>query len=339
MAIRMGLVGLGGMGRGHLSTIEKLMADGVDIELVALCDIDPKAFGAVKASLNLAGMEKADYDFSKYHCYDNVDEMLANEKDLDLVNVVVPTYEHSTVTCKVLNAGINCLCEKPMAISVAQCQLMIDTAKKNNVRLMIGQCERFDGQYLTLKEIIDNGTLGKPIGGHYYRGGAAPTKDWYFCREKGGGGLFDQHIHDVDMIQYLYGMPKAVSTVGRIVRPGSGYDTSATNYMYDGLCVHTSNNWVQNQPGFSWGFRADFEEGTVVSDHKGFKAYDKNYKEIEIKSKHDNGGHYAEIKYFAELIANGGENTINPPEDSMNTIRIALAEMESADNKGKIVEH
>ncbi|MBE6650552.1 MAG: Gfo/Idh/MocA family oxidoreductase [Ruminococcaceae bacterium] len=337
MAIRMGLVGLGGMGRGHLSTIEKLMADGADIELVALCDIDPKAFGAVKASLNLEGMEKADYDFSKYHCYDNVDEMLANEK-LDLVNVVVPTYEHSTVTCKVLNAGVNCLCEKPMAISVAQCQLMIDTAKKNNVRLMIGQCERFDGQYLTLKEIIDNGTLGKPIGGHYYRGGAAPTKEWYFCREKGGGGLFDQHIHDVDMVQYLYGMPKAVSTVGRIVRPGSGYDTSATNYVYDGLCVHTSNNWVQNQPGFKWGFRADFEEGTVVSDHKGFKAYDKDYNEIEIKSKHENGGHYAEIKYFAELIANGGENTINPPEDSMNTIRIALAEMESADNKGQLVE-
>ena len=91
--LKMGLVGLGGMGRGHLTQLEKLMADGVGIELVALCDIDPKAFGKVKTSLNLEGMEKADYDFSKYHCYDNVDEMLANEK-LDLVNKIIEKIEY-----------------------------------------------------------------------------------------------------------------------------------------------------------------------------------------------------------------------------------------------------
>ena len=57
--LKMGLVGLGSMGRGHLSVLEQLMADGVDIKLVALCDIDPKAFGKVDATLNLEGMEKA----------------------------------------------------------------------------------------------------------------------------------------------------------------------------------------------------------------------------------------------------------------------------------------
>ena len=333
----MGLIGLGGMGRGHLNMIEQLISDGLQVELVALCDIDPKAFGDVEASLNLKGMERSSYDFSKYRCYLSVDEMLENEKDLDLVNVVVPTYEHSTVACKVMNAGINCLCEKPMAISLSQCQLMIDTAKKNNVRLMIGQCLRFGADYMALKEIFDNGSLGAPIGGHYYRGGSAPGKEWYFCREKGGGGLFDQHIHDVDMVQYLYGMPKAVSTVGRIVRPGSGYDTSATNYIYDGLCVHTSNNWVQFQKGFSRGFRADFEKGTVILDDKGLRAFNEKYEPISIEKKHALTPHSAEIKFFADLIMNGGENTINPPEASMDTIRIALAERESADNKGMVV--
>ena len=338
MAIRMGLIGLGGMGRGHLTMIEQLIESGENIELVALCDIDPKAFGKVNASLNLEGMEKSDYNFGKYHCYLSVDEMLANEKELDLVNVVVPTYDHSTVACKVMNAGINCLCEKPMAVSLSQCQLMIDTAKKNNVRLMIGQCLRFGGEYSALKEIIDNGTLGAPIGGHFYRGGSAPAKDWFFCREKGGGGLFDQHVHDVDMVQYLYGMPKAVSTIGRVILPGSGYDTSATNYMYDGLCVHTSNNWAQFEKGFGRGFRADFEEGTVILDDKGFRVYDKNDTLLDIKPKHTVRAHMAEIKYFADLIANGGENTINPPEASMETIRLALAEMESADKNGQLVE-
>ncbi|MBR6633796.1 MAG: Gfo/Idh/MocA family oxidoreductase [Clostridia bacterium] len=334
--LRMGLVGLGSMGRGHLTTIEQLIADGADIKLVALCDIDPKAFGSVEATLNLEGMEKADYDFSKYNCYLSVDEMLEKE-ELDLVNVVVPTYEHSTVACKVLNKGINCLCEKPMGISLSQCQLMIDTAKKNNVRLMIGQCLRFDGTYTALKNIFESGELGAPIGGHFYRGGSAPAKEWFFCREKGGGGLFDQHIHDVDMVQYLYGMPKAVSTVGRVVRPGSGYDTCATNYVYDNLCVHTSNIWVSNEIGFSWGFRADFEEGTVILDHNGFRAFNKNNEKLDIKPVHDKSAHYAEIKYFIDLVANGGEDKINPPEESMNTIKLALAEMASADNKGAIV--
>ncbi|MBE6650551.1 MAG: Gfo/Idh/MocA family oxidoreductase [Ruminococcaceae bacterium] len=336
--LKMGLVGLGGMGRGHLTQLEKLMADGVGIELVALCDIDPKAFGKVKTSLNLEGMEKSDYDFSKYHCYDNVDEMLANEK-LDLVNVVVPTYEHSTVACKVMNAGVNCLCEKPMAISISQCQLMIDTAKKNNVRLMIGQCLRFWGEWVVLKDFFTSGRLGAPIGGFYYRNGGTPTKDWYLCREKGGGALFDQHIHDVDMVNYLYGVPKAVSTVGKIVIPGSGYDTCATNYIYDeNYCVHTENLWVNHESGFRHGFRADFEEGTVVFDEKGFRAFSKGYKAIDLPAVPQLGGHYPEIKYFVELIENNGINTINPPESSLDTIRIALAEAKSADLGGAIVE-
>lgn len=336
--LKMGLVGLGSMGRGHLSVLEQLMADGVDIKLVALCDIDPKAFGKVDATLNLEGMEKADYDFSKYHLYSTVEEMLDNE-ELDLVNVVVPTYEHSTVACKVMNKGIHCLSEKPMALSLAQCQLMIDTAKKNNVRLMIGQCLRFWGEWALLKEFFTTGKLGAPVGGFYYRNGGTPTKDWFLCREKGGGGLFDQHIHDVDMVNYLYGMPKAVSTVGKICIPGSGYDTCASNYIYDeNYCIHTENIWVNYEGGFRHGFRADFEEGTVVFDGTKIRAYKKDYSEIVLPDVPQLGGHYPEIKYFVDIIHSGAANTINPPESSMDTIRIALAEMQSADLGGQIVE-
>ncbi len=335
--LKIGLVGLGGMGRGHLTKLEQLMAEGENIKLVALCDIDPHAFGKVEASLNLQGMEKADYNFSNYHLYYSVDDMLANE-ELDLVHVVVPTYEHSTIAIKVLNKGINCLCEKPMAISLNQCQLMIDAAKRNNVRLMIGQCLRFWGEWVRLKDFFVKGTLGAPIGGFFYRNGGTPSKDWYLCREKGGGALFDQHIHDVDMVNYLYGMPKAVSTVGKIVIPGSGYDTCATNYIYDeNYAVHTENLWVNYQGGFRHGFRADFEEGTVLFDETGFHAHRKDFSEIELEPIPQLGGHYPEFKYFFNLIENGGENTINPPESSMDTIRIALAEAQSADLGGQIV--
>ena len=338
--LKLGLVGLGGMGRGHLTTIQKLISEGADIKLVALCDINPKAFGKVEATLNLEGMEKSDYDFSTYHLYDNIDEMLEKE-ELDLVHVVVPTYEHSTLTLKVLNKGINCLCEKPMALSINQCQLMLDAAKKNNVQLMIGQCLRFWEEWSYLKGIFTRGDLGAPIGGFFYRnGGGSPTGfgGWYRCREKGGGGLFDQHIHDIDMVNYLFGVPKAVSTVGKVFYTGSGYDTCSTNYIYDeNYAVHTENIWASFEPGFRHGFRADFEEGTVVFDANGLRTYQKGKGMIALPEITNNGGHYQEIKYFIDVIANGKENTINPPESSMETIRIALAEMKSADLGGQIV--
>ena len=78
--------------------------------------------------------------------------------------------------------------------------------------------------------------------------------------------------------------------------------------------------------------------GTVIFDEKGFRAFAKGYKAIELPEVPQLGGHYPEIKYFAEIIENNGINTINPPESSMDTIRMALAEMKSADLGGQIVE-
>ncbi len=335
---KIALVGLGGMGRGHLSQLELLVKNCPNVELVALCDIDPKAFGVVKQTLNLEGLEKSAYDFSKYHLYYDVDEMLANE-ELDMVDVVVPTYDHSTVACKVMNKGIHCLSEKPMALSLAQCQLMIDTAKKNNVKLMIGQCMRFDNNWMVLKDFFKTGRLGAPIGGYFNRFSVHPVKEWFFCREKSGGALLDFHVHDVDLINYYYGMPKAVSTVGRIVFPGSGYDIISTNYLYDEkYALHSECTWANSDPGFFEGFRADFELGTVTCDAKGFRAFERDGDELDLPVITANSPYYNEIEYFINSIREDTENLINPPESSMNSIKIALAEMQSADLGGQIVE-
>jgi predicted dehydrogenase len=224
---------------------------------------------------------------------------------------------------------------------------MLDAAKKNNVKLMIGQCQRFGTEWSYVKDVITSGALGAPYGGFFYRNGGgiheggAPTgfNGWYRCREKGGGGLFDQHIHDIDNINYFFGVPKAVSTVGKRVYTGSGYDICSTNYIYDeDWAVHTENTWSSFEPGFREGFRADFEEGTIIVDRLGFRAYQKDKGEIEVpKLIPGHSEHYNEIKYFADIVANNKENTINPPESSKETIRIALAEMKSADLKGELV--
>lgn len=348
--IRLGLIGLGAMGKGHFSTYVQLMNEGFPIELVALCDIDEKKFATTEnADTNLDEFKDSKVDFSNYHCYLKYEEMIEKE-DLDMVSVVIPTYEHYEATVYALNHGLHVLCEKPMALSETQCNLMIKAAEKNGKKLMIGQCLRFWGEYVAAKEIIDSGKYGKVVGARFYRGGCPPASEWFFERHKGGGALFDQHIHDVDMVQWLFGMPKAVSSVGCIAVEGSGYDAVSTNYFYDGMSVNAQDDWMSFSPEFKMEYRINLEKATIKYDSKGFRVvvdgkatedsmlYPPALNSKDVTPEIVSGlGYYNEIKYFVDCVLNNKENTVNPPTDSMNTIRIALAETKSCDNKGEIV--
>lgn len=164
-----------------------------------------------------------------------VDDMLAKEQ-LDFVSIILPTYLHHDVAIKCLDSGLHVFCEKPMALTSADCAEMIEAAKRNGRRLMIGQCLRFWGEYNVVKEYVDSGCFGRCTGGYFFRGGEPPKgsyNDWYMKRELCGGTIRDQHVHDVDIIQYIFGMPKAVHTVAQNIIEGSGYDNVSTNYVYD----------------------------------------------------------------------------------------------------------
>ena len=333
------VIGLGGMGRGHLNNYIRFTNEGDIIKLVAACDIDASKFGNEKSNFNIEGIDAGGYDFSKFHCYTDMDEMLEKE-ELDLVTVALPTYMHADVTCKILNKGINVFCEKPMSLHVPECQRMIDTAKANGKKLMIGQVLRFWGEYEVLKSYFVSGKLGAPVSGYYWRGGGTPTgsyQGWYLKRECSGGCIKDQHVHDVDMVQYLYGMPKAVQTNAKIVIPGSGYDMVSTNYIFDEpMAVNAQDDWTLSGLGFEMAFRVNFTEGSIYLDNKGFRVCPKNGEPFTPEFDADNAD-YKEIRYFANSIINGTENTVNPPEASLQTIRLVEAENESADKGGIIV--
>ena len=339
--LKTALVGIGAMGRGHLDNLIRFNKENSkEIELVAVCDIDENKFKNVKINFNLENIGTGDYDFSKFNCYTNADEMIAKEK-LDLVLLAMPTYLHCEYTVKFLDKGINVFCEKPMAVNTAQCAQMIDAAKRNNKKLMIGHCLRFWGEYEVAKGIIDSGKYGKPVAGYFYRGGETPVwsyNNWILKRECGGGALLDQHVHDVDTINYFFGMPKAVTTLGRTLIEGSSYDTVTTQYIYeDRKAVNAQDDWCLAYGGFSMVFRVNFENGSVAMGEKGFIAAARGEKPHTPEYDRENA-YYKEIKYFADCIINDRPVLINPPEDSMNTIKIVMAEIESADRGGAIVE-
>lgn len=338
--LKLAIVGLGGMGRAHLGNMIRLSDKKTIIELVALCDINPKKLENEKVDFNL-DMGKDDFDFNRFNCYTDIDEMLEKEQ-LDLVMLALPTYLHCKATVKCLKAGINVFCEKPMALNAEECQLMIDTAKETGKKLMIGQCLRFWEEYAIAKKFVENGELGKPLSAYFFRGGGgAPAwsyNNWLRKRELGGGCLHDQHVHDVDMINYLFGMPKAVSSIGKIAIPGSGHDMVSTNYIYDNnLVVNAQDDWFLPGAPFQMAYRICFEKGSIVFDFsKVFKVSNAKGEDITPELTKKNA-YVEEIKYFADLIINDKENTINNPYDSLNTVKIAVAEAKSADKNGEPV--
>jgi len=337
--LKVGLVGLGFMGRGHLDVYLRLEDEGFPIKLVAICDVDPDKFKNKFLPGNIdVGNKK--YDFSRYKLYSDYNEMFKKE-ELDYVDIVLPTYLHAEATVKALDKGMHVLCEKPMALNLQECQAMIDAAERNNKKLMIGHCLRFWPEYEYLKSVVEKGTFGKVLGGYFFRGGTTPKwsyKGWLLRKEKSGGALLDQHVHDIDTINWLFGMPKAVSTIGRNVIVGSGYDIVSTHYLYeDGKVITAEDDWVLNGDfGFDMRFRVNFEKGNIVYE-RGILKVNPNDAKSFIPDLPTDNGYYREIKYFANAILNDTPIDIAPPQSSKETIKIALAEMESADNNGKYI--
>ena len=141
------------------------------------------------------------------------------------------------------------------------------------------------------------------------------------------------------MVNYLFGLPTAVSTVGKIIIPGSGHDSVSTNYIYeDNKVVNAQDDWTMQDDVFHMNFRVNFEKGTLQLRDDGLYASGEGEKPTKVECDKENG-YYKEAKYFATLIENPDMvNTINPPEASMDTIKLVCAEEYSADNHGKVTE-
>ena len=337
--LKVGLVGIGFMGRGHLDNYIRLEAEGFPVKLTAICDIDPDKFKNIFIKGNI-DVGTGTYDFSKYNCYTDLDEMLEKE-DLDYVDIALPTYLHAEASVKAMNKGFHVLCEKPMALNSEECRQMIEASERTGRKLMIAQCLRFWPAYEYLKEKVASGEWGNVTSAYFFRGGAPPQwsyENWLLTKEKSGGCLLDQHIHDVDTINWLFGKPEKVSTLAKNVIPGSGYDIVSTNYYFaDGKVVNAQDDWtLMGDFGFDMVFRVNFEKGNLVFEKGKLTAYPNDGEGFEPELSPEQG-YYREIKYFANAILKDTPIEIATPTSTMETIQIAEAELESADMGGIMV--
>lgn len=174
--------------------------------LLAVCDIVPA---------------KADQLAQKYNCraYYSVDEMLQAEKEADVVSVCTPNGLHATHTIKALKANFHVICEKPMAISVADCGEMINVAEKMNKRLFAIKQNRFNPPVEALKKVIDEGRLGKlfsvQLSCFWNRNADYYENSWKGTKELDGGTLYTQFSHFIDLLYWLIGDIKQVYAITR----------------------------------------------------------------------------------------------------------------------------
>lgn len=184
----------------------RAIAEGESCELFAVCDLNYEAARS----------------FAKKHgvvTFPDLDGLLSSD-EVDVVSICTPNGTHAPLAIRALLSGKHVILEKPMAISTAECDEIIDAASKSGRKITVISQMRTSPDVLGAKEIIESGKLGKIILAElnmryfrpeeYFKGSWRGTK-----KMDGGGALMNQGVHGVDLLSYLLGEAKSVSSIVR----------------------------------------------------------------------------------------------------------------------------
>ena len=186
-------IGVAGLGRAFTLMLPTLVADP-RVELVAAAD--PRS----EATQRFAA------DFGA-RAYDTV-EALCADPDVEVVYIATPHEHHAAHVATATAYGKHVLVEKPMAITLAECREMIAAAERAGVCLVVGHSHSFDRPILRAREIIASGAVGpvRMINAQYYTDFLyRPRRQEELITERGGGVVFSQGAHQIDIVRLLGG--------------------------------------------------------------------------------------------------------------------------------------
>ncbi len=183
--IRVGVVGYGGaynMGRGHLLEMRQ-----AGMTPVAVCEIDKKRLAAARD------------DFPRIQTFNSLDAMLRGS-DVELVTLITPHNTHAKLALECIKAGRHVVCEKPMAITTAECDKMIAAAKKARVVLSAYHNRHWDGLILrALEQVVQEKKIGDVFRIDIWWGHRRPPEQsWRGSRSISGGLLYDWGVHLIE---------------------------------------------------------------------------------------------------------------------------------------------
>ena len=265
--IRIGIAGIGFMGRIHFLGARKLHGSTV----VAVCSRDrAKLAGDWTNTRGNFGPPPGRVDLGACKRYERFEEMIA-DPDIDLVDICTPTHLHPEMAIAALEAGKHVLVEKAIALTTADADAMVAAATKAGRLLMVAHVLPFFPEFRYLDEAIRAGTFGKLLGGHFTRVISRP--DWSSDigdASKTGGPAVDLHIHDTHFIGLIAGVPARVQSSGLVAADGS-VEYLTTQYLYDdGPAISCSSGAIAAAGrSFLHGFEVYLEKATLAHNSSG----------------------------------------------------------------------
>lgn len=262
--VRVGIAGIGFMGKTHYEAYRRL--EGVRVAAIFTRD-SRKLDGdwrAVRGNFGGAGGRVA---LTGIRAYRELDDLLG-DGDLDLIDLCLPTHLHRSAAERALAAGKHVLVEKPLALNLEDADAMLAAAERAGRLLMVGQVLRFWPEFALLKAAADDGRYGSLLAAHFKRVISPPDwapDEWLGDPKKSGGAVVDLHIHDSDFVQYLRGVPAAVSSAGVVGKGGQiAYLVTQYRYPEPGPCLTAqSGSLAQSAVPFEHGYDAYFERATL----------------------------------------------------------------------------
>lgn len=193
--MRYALIGCGRISPNHIAA-----AKANNLEIVGLCDLDPKNIKDKMLKFKL------DANIPQYTDYK---EMLAKEKP-ELVAIATESGKHAAIALDCIEAGCNLIIEKPIALSLADADAIIQKAKEKGVKVCANHQNRFNKSVQKIREALEENRFGKMFYGtahiRWNRGYEYYSRaKWRGTWEQDGGALMNQCIHNIDLLRWMMG--------------------------------------------------------------------------------------------------------------------------------------
>ena len=260
--INVGLAGIGFMGWIHWLAYQKVPG----IRVTAIASQSPKKrAGDWRSIQGNFGPPGEQVDLTGIKTSKNIDQMLA-DPNIDMVDITLPPALHTDVALKALKAGKHVFCEKPLALTTADCQKMIRAAQRADRMILVGHVLPFFPEYKWALKAIESGKYGKLKGGSFRRVISDPS--WlknYWSAKHVGGPMLDLHVHDTHFIRLACGEPTAVTTRGRMRKNLAEFWHSFLEFKDRNLVVETTSGTTPQQGrAFEHGFEIHLEQATLM---------------------------------------------------------------------------
>ena len=336
--VNWGVIGCGGIARRR--TIPEGIVLAKNSRLTAVMD----------ANLSVAKEMAKDLKVKSH----DTEKGLLSDPEINAIYIATPAYLHVKQAIAALRSGKNVLVEKPLSLTLSDCESLVKESEKQGLKLGVGYMMRFHGFHQQLKTMISEGRIGKPVLGRAQLSCWYPPMEgaWRQNPEQGGGGsLIDMGNHLIDLLEYIFQSPVTEIScfIGNLIQSYSAEDGALTTVRFQNGALGVIDAFFSIPDNSSRNLLEVYgtagsvlAEGTIGQGPAGTaRAFmEKGMKDYEADQERSLSGgvdlkfplintYQAEIEEFADAILENRKPVVSG-EDGLWSQKLVLAAYESA---------